>query len=230
MAYHQQHTDAQQRFGTVLVARENTDPPSDLENDLRPLCQRLRIVKSLTGGAHLLLPGSDGITVAVRAYMPRDIIATEKERNERGRGGDDAENGDGSLTAASRRMKAFLVRLGGLAADVPAEDSSEVEGGGDLTRETKVDRNDDDDGDGMDVDGLRAFRDSFKHSVVIFVLPPGEMQRDQLGRMDSFVAEAQRALSMPSRSSSAARAAAAVEGGAPLTPQDSRRRPTRPVR
>jgi hypothetical protein len=44
------------------------------------------------------------------------------------------------------------------------------------------------------VDGLRNFRDKYEHSVVIFVLPTGQQQRDHLGRRDSFVNAAQRAL------------------------------------
>lgn len=50
-----------------------------------------------------------------------------------------------------------------------------------------------DESDG-DVDGLKHFRDSFEHSVVFFVLPKGEDQRDQLGRRESFVNVAQQAL------------------------------------
>eukprot|EP00804_Cyclotella_cryptica_P002599 CCRYP_010426-RB/>CCRYP_010426-RB protein AED:0.13 eAED:0.13 QI:260/1/0.75/1/1/0.75/4/0/384 len=45
-----------------------------------------------------------------------------------------------------------------------------------------------------DVDGLQQFRDSFEHSMVIFLLPKGEYQRDQLGRRESFVNAAQQAL------------------------------------
>ncbi|KAL7547340.1 hypothetical protein ACHAWF_010663, partial [Thalassiosira exigua] len=51
---------------------------------------------------------------------------------------------------------------------------------------------DDDDGDG--IDGLRGFRDSYEHSMVLFVLPTGRHQRDQLGRRDSFVNVAQKSL------------------------------------
>ena len=46
----------------------------------------------------------------------------------------------------------------------------------------------------FDVDGLQNFRDSFEFSVVIFVLPNGEVMRDQLGRRESFVNLAQKAL------------------------------------
>ena len=49
---------------------------------------------------------------------------------------------------------------------------------------------DDDD----NIDGLRHFRDSFEHSIVFFVLPSGQHQRDQLGRRDSFVNLAQKSL------------------------------------
>jgi len=45
-----------------------------------------------------------------------------------------------------------------------------------------------------DVDGLKHFRDSFEHSVVFFVLPRGEDQRDQVGKRESFVNIAQQAL------------------------------------
>jgi hypothetical protein len=44
------------------------------------------------------------------------------------------------------------------------------------------------------VDGLRNFRNKYEHSVVIFVLPTSQQQRDQLGRRDSFVNTAQRDL------------------------------------
>ncbi|KAL3778647.1 hypothetical protein ACHAW5_007537 [Stephanodiscus triporus] len=42
--------------------------------------------------------------------------------------------------------------------------------------------------------GLRNFCDKFDHSIVIFVLPTGQQQRDQLGRWDSFANTAQRDL------------------------------------
>ena len=51
---------------------------------------------------------------------------------------------------------------------------------------------DDDNADG--IDGLRNFRDSYEHSIVFFVLPSGQQQRDQLGRRDSFVNTAQKSL------------------------------------
>ena len=44
------------------------------------------------------------------------------------------------------------------------------------------------------VDMLRSFRDKFEHSLVIFILPTGQHQRDQLGRRDSFVSMAQKSL------------------------------------
>lgn len=44
------------------------------------------------------------------------------------------------------------------------------------------------------VDGLRNFRNTYEHSVVIFVLVTSQQQRDQLGRRDSFVNTAQRDL------------------------------------
>lgn len=57
--------------------------------------------------------------------------------------------------------------------------------------------NDEDSSDGadeIDVDGLRTFRDKYEHSIVIFILPTGQHQRDQLGRRDSFVSTAQKSL------------------------------------
>jgi hypothetical protein len=45
-------------------------------------------------------------------------------------------------------------------------------------------------------EGLPHFRDSYEHSIVIFVLSSGQQQRDQLGRRDSFVSASQRALLM----------------------------------
>mmetsp|Transcript_46963 Transcript_46963/g.98525 ORF Transcript_46963/g.98525 Transcript_46963/m.98525 type:complete len:455 (+) Transcript_46963:83-1447(+) len=48
--------------------------------------------------------------------------------------------------------------------------------------------------DDEDPDELRNFRDSYEHSIVIFVLPSGQQQRDQLGRRESFVNRAQASL------------------------------------
>ena len=48
--------------------------------------------------------------------------------------------------------------------------------------------------DDDDPDGLRNFRDSYEHSIVFFVLPSGQQQRDQLGRRESFVNTAQKSL------------------------------------
>lgn len=45
-----------------------------------------------------------------------------------------------------------------------------------------------------EVDGLLNFRDSFEHSILFFVLNNGQLQRDQLGRRESFVSRAQRSL------------------------------------
>lgn len=45
-----------------------------------------------------------------------------------------------------------------------------------------------------DPDGLRNFRDSYEHSMVLFVLPSARQQQDQLGRRESFVNVAQKAL------------------------------------
>jgi len=47
----------------------------------------------------------------------------------------------------------------------------------------------------LDVDGLHStFRDKFENSLCIFLLSSGEHQRDQLGRRDSFVSQAQQSL------------------------------------
>jgi len=46
----------------------------------------------------------------------------------------------------------------------------------------------------IEIEGLPLFRDTYEHSIVIFVLPTGQLQRDQLGRRESFVNVAQRAL------------------------------------
>lgn len=45
-----------------------------------------------------------------------------------------------------------------------------------------------------EIGGLPYFRDTYEHSIAIFVLPTGQLQRDQLGRRESFVNVAQRAL------------------------------------
>ncbi|KAL9188605.1 hypothetical protein ACHAXT_006983 [Thalassiosira profunda] len=118
-------------FGTVLVRRRANERPTDWELRLRPICQKVRVVEKLLGGAHLMLTGANGI--AVRIYT--------------------------------------------------ADDASRLEAGGAC----------DDDGE-EGVDGLRAFRDSFEHLAVFFVLPSGQQQRDQLGRRESFVSAAQRSL------------------------------------
>ena len=103
-----------------------TTTPLDYEIRLRPLCQKLRVVEKLVGGAHLLITGSP--TVAVRVYDLDDINRLE---------GDDDNNTTNSTNN---------------------EESSNADDG---------------------VDGLRTFRDKFENSIVIFVLPSGQNQRDQ---------------------------------------------------
>jgi hypothetical protein len=49
-----------------------------------------------------------------------------------------------------------------------------------------------------DLDDLQQFRDSYKNSLVFFVLPPGELQQRQLTQPYSFFQMAQRILSKPS--------------------------------
>ena len=46
----------------------------------------------------------------------------------------------------------------------------------------------------MEIKSLPLFRDTYEHSIVIFVLPTGQLQCDQLGRRESFVNVAQKAL------------------------------------
>jgi hypothetical protein len=46
-----------------------------------------------------------------------------------------------------------------------------------------------------DFDGIRSFRDSFRHSIVCFVLSNDELALSQLGRYDSIVNTLQRCLS-----------------------------------
>lgn len=72
-------------FGTVLVARTPHQSPSGLELQMRHHSSRLRVVEKLSGGAHLLLPGSDS-TIAVRAYYPKVLERfddSEDSRHER---------------------------------------------------------------------------------------------------------------------------------------------------
>lgn len=45
-----------------------------------------------------------------------------------------------------------------------------------------------------DLDGLCSFRDAFMYPVVIFILPPGQAQQDQLSRPNSFTMKAQTVL------------------------------------
>jgi hypothetical protein len=106
---------------------------TDWEIQLRPICQKIRVVENLLGGPHLMVTGSP--SVAVRIYS--------------------------------------------------AEDASRLEGIGSDSNDNTSD---------VGIDGLRNFRDKYEHSIVIFVLPTGQQQRDQLGRRDSFVNTAQRAL------------------------------------
>ncbi|KAL7532477.1 hypothetical protein ACHAXR_004654 [Thalassiosira sp. AJA248-18] len=121
---------AKPTFGTVLIKRKANDRPKDWELRLRPICQKIRIVEKLSGGAHLMFTGS---RLAVRIYNTDDFSRLEG-------------------TASSN----------------------------------------DEESDG--VDGLRSFRDSYEYSIVFFVLPSGQHQRDQLGRRDSFVNTAQKSL------------------------------------
>ena len=99
----------------------------DHEIRLRPLCQKLRVVEKLVGGAHLLITGTP--TVAVRVYDLDDVNRFEE--------GDNDNNATNSINN---------------------EESSNADDG---------------------VDGLRTFRDKFENSIVIFVLPSGQNQRDQ---------------------------------------------------
>jgi hypothetical protein len=111
---------------------------TEWEIQLRPICQKVRVVENLLGGPHLVVTGSP--SVAVRIYNA-----------------DDAQRYEGII--ASGKLN-----------DVTSDE------------------------DDFGVDGLRNFRNKYEHSVVIFVLPTSQQQRDQLGRRDSFVNTAQRDL------------------------------------
>ena len=64
-----------------------------------------------------------------------------------------------------------------------------------------------------EVEALRAFRDAYFHTVVFFVLPPGDARRRQLARPSSFLQVAQRALSSSSSSSSSSSISGSSKGG-----------------
>jgi len=63
------------RFKTILSARSNNVRPSDLELLLRSHCRTIKVVESLAGGAHLLIPGVVGGSLAIRVYFPSDLEA-----------------------------------------------------------------------------------------------------------------------------------------------------------
>ena len=49
-----------------------------LELQMRACSARLRVVQKLTGGAHMLLPGSDA-TIAIRAYFPNTLVSNDDD-------------------------------------------------------------------------------------------------------------------------------------------------------
>jgi len=120
------------KFTTVLIARETTEAPTDLEIKLRQCTQKLRVVPSLTGGAKILFPTSH-TTVAVRVY---DAV---------------------TITEMEKRVQQNRNLL--------QDDFHEV----------------------------CSFRDSFKHSIIFFVLK-SDIISDQLGRVESVVNTLQRRL------------------------------------
>jgi hypothetical protein len=172
-------------------------PMTELELMLRQQSQRLRVVKKLSAGAHLLLPGSE-TTIAVRVYGPEKIQQLELSESQ-------------TLQARQKRLQQVLFRLHNVTLDekVSASDngiSYREEANKENTdlntnpfplhdeanHEASRNSRDDD----YDVDGLKAFRDTFKYPVVFFIIPRCQEKNGlhQLYTPDSFLNRAQRAL------------------------------------
>lgn len=80
------------RFETILSARGDDDPPSDLDVLLRPHCRRIKTVPRLAGGAHVTVE-----SLGVRAYFPYDvtdpaITGRAKEGGEKASSDDDFDD------------------------------------------------------------------------------------------------------------------------------------------
>ena len=169
-----------------------------MEIVLRQWTNRLRVVNHLSGKSHLLLPGKE--TIAVRAYFPPHILELEEKYHKSylHLSNETKEEMNQSymhqLQWGEKRDKNDHKNTNdnGTSSSVP--ESQKTTNGNSKHNNDKNHSNEnamqlDDDGD-----DLIAFRDSFKYPIVFFVLPPGEMQIDQLSRVDSFVMRAQRSL------------------------------------
>jgi len=133
---------------------------------LRCSSQKLRVVPSLAGGAHMLLPSS-GTTVAVRVYDEVRIDRMETDYSKRIQ-----ESIHGKLASLVQRKD---------------QDISFVDG--------YIDNNEKSQDSIEDFDGICSFRDSFKHSIVFFVLQNQDIILNQVGRFESVVNTLQRCLS-----------------------------------
>jgi hypothetical protein len=165
---------------------------TELELMLRQSSQRLRVVKKLSAGAHLLIPGSE-TTIAVRVYGPETIQRLELSESQ-------------TLQARQKRLQQVLFRLHNVTLDEKVSASNNGISYREESNKENTDlnsnpfRNHDkanrEARDDYDVDGLKAFRDAFKYPVVFFILPRREEEngRNQLLKPDSFLNRAQRAL------------------------------------
>lgn len=143
----------------------------ELEIKLRHNAQKLRVVPSLTGNAHVLFPTSD-TTVAVRVYDPMTIAKMEKELSA-------ISNSSSSNNDHREKLRIQTETL------FQNNDSTTNDG----TNNNNGSENDN------DFDKICSFRDSFKHPIVFFILPSSDLMSDQLGRVDSVVNILQRSLS-----------------------------------
>ena len=150
----------------------------EVEMRLRQCSQKIRVVPNLAGGAHVLFPSS-GTTVAVRVYNPTAIENMEKKyskeikANIKGRMSTFLPNEMDCCNNNQRDGSDELFPIGGAEGDV------------DVGVGTTND----------DIDGICSFQNSFKHSVVFFMLTNNDLMSDQLGRFESIVNALQRCLS-----------------------------------
>jgi len=167
------------QFGTVVIARTPNEPPTELEIKLRNRCQKIRIVPSLSGNAHVIFPRSDN-TLALRIYNANRIANMEKEYSESTRR---------NISHQMMKMRNTNTNTN----DKYGDDND------DNNKANNNEANEQIDFDDFDFDRICTFRDCFKHSIVFFVLPPSsstsnELISNQLGKMDSIVNILQRCL------------------------------------
>ncbi|CAJ1965053.1 unnamed protein product [Cylindrotheca closterium] len=96
------------QFKAVLSARANDGRPSDLEFLLRSHCQKIKVVKKLSG-AHLMIK-QDKTTLAVRAYFSHDMQElNEKENEEKVYGKDEDDHDFDDLSSFLKGFKVSII-------------------------------------------------------------------------------------------------------------------------